>query len=801
MRVPYNWLKDYVDFDLSPPELANRLTMIGLEVEAIEEVKPGFEGVVVGKILSVERHPSASGLMVCWVDVGAERLPIICGAPNVREEEKVAVALQGAKLPDNRIIKRRRFKGLESAGMICSEAELGLGDDRSGIMVLPEGFRVGAPLDQALGLCDVILDLEVTPNRPDCMSLIGVAREVSVVVGKPLKLPGCPVEEGSERVEELAAVEIEDTESCPRYSARVVRGVRVGPSPAWLARRLEMTGLRPINNVVDVTNYVLMELGHPLHAFDLDRLSGRRIIVRRAAKDEVITTLDSVWRRLDEDILVIADAERPVAVAGVMGGMDSEVTDQTKDVLLESAYFHPPVVRAGAKKLDLSTEASQRFERGADFNATVGALDRAARLIAELSGGVIARGVIDQYPKRLSPPRIRLRPQRIGKILGVRIPRTRVESILTSLGCEVFRQEDTLQVCIPSFRPDLTREIDLIEEVARIYGYDRIPADERVSGSLGVEINAKERMISRIRDILTGLGMTEVVTSSLIDPAALDLFVPATSWVRISNPASHQMSVLRPALLPSLLEVTAWNLNRKVEGVKIFEVGRVFCSSGSSGSSGSILERIQVGGAITGVRKGQSWGEGTIEVDFFDIKGIVEMTLERIGCEKVEMRHLEDGIYESSQAVEVYVDGQGLGTLGMVSPDILARFDMSQPVYGFSLDLDALLNCCKRGKRYRPLPRFPAAHRDIAVIVDDHVEAEKVAQVILSVDPILTESVDLFDVYRGGQIPAGKKSLAFSLRFRSPERTLSDEEVDQLFGRIVDRLQKDFGARLRSKHE
>lgn len=793
MKISCAWLKDYIECDLSPSELAERLTMLGLEAESVEPLGGRYEGVVVGHVLSVERHPNADRLSVCEVDVGAKRLTIVCGAPNVAAGQKVPVAMVGAELANGLRIREVPVRGVSSEGMICAEDELGLSEDHSGTMVFPEDAQVGESLERALGLRDTIIDLDITPNRPDCLSLIGVAREIGAITGQELKVPCPQLEEKDPEVIELASVEILDPEGCPRYSARVITDVRVGPSPLWLRRRLEAAGLRPINNVVDATNYVLMEWGHPLHAFDLKRLTGRKIVVRRAAVDERILMLDGVERTLDEHVLAIADAERVVAVAGVMGGEETGVREDTQDVLLESAYFSPKVIRAGARYLGLSTEASQRFERGADFNATVPALDRAAEMIADLTDGCIARGVLDVYPKRLQEAAIHLRPEKVKGVLGTEIGADRTVEILTALGCKIRPEGEGLLAIAPSFRPDLAREIDLIEEVARVYGYDAIESREVVAGALGVQRTPGARLAEEMRNSLIGLGMTEVVTGTLVDPDALRRVDPDVDPIALSNPQSRDASALRSTLLPSLLAVARRNLNYKAERVRIFEIGRIF--SRCSGEE-PFSEKLQVEGVLIGARDEAFWGGVPENTDFFDFKGILETFVRGVFARKMEIQRIEAPIYEEGYAAAGLLNGETIGTFGKVAPSIASAFDIEEECFAFSLDFPALLSQCS-DRRFRPLPRFPAVERDLAVIVDREVPSGRLVDAIVSVNPELIETARIFDVYKGEQVPSGKKGLAVSLVFRSESSTLSDRDAEGLCAEILDRLSRDFGAKLR----
>lgn len=793
MKVAYRWLKELVDFDLSPSDLGEALTMMGLEAVSIENLEAALQGVVVGRVEEVRPHPNADRLSVCRVDVGTHVLEIVCGAPNVQKGQKVPVATVGTTLPNGQTIQRIVVRGVASAGMICSEVELGLGTDASGILVLsdevaPAGtIEIGAPLAEALGLDDTVIELELTSNRPDCMSMVGVAREIGAIVGCPVRMPKIDVIEDDVPVEAWISVDIEDPKGCPRYAARVIRGVQVGPSPVWMQRRLEQVGLRPINNVVDVTNYVLMELGHPLHAFDLDRLTDRRIVVRRAKKGEALTTLDDVERTLDEQILVIADAVRPVAIAGVMGGGNSEVSDQTTDLLLESAYFDPMVIRRGAKQLGMSTEASQRFERGMDWDGVIRAIDRAAQLIREVAGGAVARGILDVFPRPFQRTVVSFRPERVNRILGTDLSGEAMGEMLGQLGCTVSERDGKLEVETPSFRPDLSREIDLVEEVARVYGYNAIESREVGGGSLWVERKASDRLIASTREALTGLGLYEVVTSSFTDP---DLCQGEP--IRVSNASHRGVSALRTDLLPGLLEVARWNINRKMETVEVFEIGAVFPPGEP--------EELQIAALVAGVTH-SGWDRSARAFDFYDLKGILESYVEGVLGEHIQYRPVVVGhpAYEEERVAELRCQGQPVGFYGQVRGDLCAQFDLERPVYSFCLRAPNLLSAFDQSRMFVPLPRYPAVERDLAVIVPEDVEWGQILEAVLSVDRTLIESVELFDVYRGKPVPAGEKSLAFSVRLRSSEGTLSEEQAGTVYDRMVARLSEAFGARLRAQ--
>lgn len=797
MKVTYRWLKEYTNFDLSPTELAERLSMIGLNVETMEDLSEKYEGVLVGRVLSCRPHPNTDRLSLCEVDISVEKLSIVCGAPNVAAGQKVPVATVGTKLPSGNVINQTRIRGIESYGMICSESELGLGDDSDTIMVLPESVPVGGKLAEVLELDDVVYDFEITPNRPDCLSVVGIAREISVILGVPLRLPEISFKESSKKTRDLVSVRIFDTEGCPRYTARVIEGVRVGPSPNWLRRRLEAVGSRSINNVVDVTNYVLFELGHPLHAFDLDLVSERSIIVRRARNGEKIVTLDGIERELSEEVLVITDPEKSVGVAGVMGGVNTEVSEQTGKVLLECAYFSPKVIRRGARSLGMSTDASHRFERGVDFDGTLRAINRTAQLIAEIAGGNIAEGALDVYPTVIEPKLITLRSKRIKVILGVKVENEQTKSILTSLGCSIEEYEKKngiMYVRVPSFRPDLEREIDLIEEIARVFGYDKIPATQVTAGSFSPRISPQEKLKERTREILIGLGLYEVVTSSLIDVDLTKVLKSDTPPICVANPSSPQMSALRWNVLPSLLEVARWNLNRDIENVRIFELGRIYNENGKESPA---KESIQLSGLLIGSRREIQWDEKNLKGDFYDVKGIVETYLDEISLHGWTIQDQGNFAFESGLACSILVGDDYLGTLGKVSHQLMDWYDIKSEGYGFILDFEKLLLYSQREKKFHLISRYPAVKRDIAVVLDEEIPFRSVLETIREAGGTTLEYVRLFDVYRGDQIPRSKKSLALSLRFRSFEETLSDREVDMLFKRILDELFRKHGAKLR----
>ena len=793
MKVTLNWLREFIDFDWDAAELQKRLTMSGLESESLDDLGERYSGIVVGHVTARSQHPRADRLSVCKVDIGeATRATIVCGAPNVASGQKVAVILPGHTLPDGTMIGRTRIRGVESDGMICSEVELDLGTDADGILVLPADCRVGAPFAEAVGLDDVVVEFEVTPNRPDCLSVVGIAREIRALTGAELRLPGKAPGESGDPVTASASVEIEDAGGCPRYVCRVVRGVEIGPSPEWMQRRLHAVGMRPVNNVVDMTNFAMLELGQPLHAFDLATIPDGAVVVRRGRIGEGLRLLDGRGCDLDDNVLVIADRQRPIALAGIMGGAATEVTGRTTDILLESAYFSPEMVRAGARRLGLSTEASARFQRGTDWELPTVASDRAAGFIAELTGGRVAPGRIDAYPSPLQRARIPLRRKRVNALLSTRLQACDCSRILELLGCDVDSQGDSLQVSVPGFRPDLQREVDLVEEVGRIYGYDRIEASGSLRGPLESTVVSGFELQQKFRQRMTAAGADEVVTSTIVDGGW-------TSWDRLpsapllANPATAS-DVLRSSLIPSLADVARRNFNRRADTVCIFELGKCFFE-GDRGAGSRHTESLRLGGLWFGLGTSSSWRGERRQVDFLDLKGLVESVMEDLDPGFSSGAH---PLMRVGHCAEVSISGEPAGNLGECSRDLREAFDLPEPVYIFELDLEVLATAWRaRGVAFQPPPKFPPIERDLAVVLDASVPAGEVIAAVGQVDPNLIETVELFDVYTGDQVAPGEKSLAFNLLLRSSERTLQDQEADEVIARVLADLGGAFGVRLR----
>ena len=790
--------------NLSMDELAQGLTMAGMEVEAAHPIGRELESLVVGKIVEVRKHPQADRLTICKVTTGAETLELVCGAPNVRPEILVPIALPGARLPSGFEVQVATIRNIVSAGMICSEKELEISEDHSGIMILPEGIPVGLSLSKALGAEDTLLEINVTPNRGDCLSHIGIAREISAIFSRPLKLPDVSAAPVGKAIQEETSVSILAPDYCPRYSARLVRGVTIGPSPSWLRQRLLSVGIRSINNVVDVTNFVLMEYGQPLHSFDFDTLAGRRIVVRKAQPNERMTTLDGQERDLTSEMLVIADGEKGVALAGIMGGLDTEIQPSTKNILLESAYFDPRCIRRTAKKLSLSSEASMRFERGVDIEGVLKANDRAALLIQELAGGEIIPGWIDQYPQPLTIEPIALSAIKTSRFLGIKVSPENVVDISRRLGLTAaIKERDLVEITPPSFRRDLTRTVDLMEEVARLVGYDRIPVTiPNISSTSRKELKAIP-IRRRIKEILTGLGFDEIITYSFISEELCSAFLdprPSTniSFVRINNPISEDQSVMRISLIPGILMTMSKNLAQRNLNLRLFELGKVFFPSADPNTLPRETNRLCV--LWTGRRYPESHYFKSESVDFYDLKGVLEDLHQELKIEDYSLRAAVPPVYFApGKYIQIYCQDEYLGEMGEISPQVWSLFDLKQTAYLFDLDLDLLIPRVPEVPIFKPWPRFPEITRDIALIINENISWKEIQNEILSLKDPLIKEIELFDLYYGKPIPEGKKNMGVRIHYRSPEKTLSDELVNLIHEKLMKHVLEKFGATLRER--
>ena len=809
MKVSLSWLKEYTSVTGDPAEIAAELTMAGLEVEAVEDRYTFLDKVVVGRVETAEKHPEADRLSCCRVDVGDEILSIVCGAPNVKSGLMVACACVGAVLPGGLEIKKSKLRGAISQGMLCSATELTLGIDGSGIMELSPDLIPGTPLVQALDLSDVMFDIDLTPNRPDCLSVIGVAREVAAAQGidfNPVTPVPLMVSSAKGNVSDFIQVDIHDPALCHRYMAAMVMDVKVGPSPYWLQDRLESVGLTPINNIVDVTNFVMMEMGQPLHAFDYDFLTQKRIEVRRAGIKQDFLTLDSKTHVLDPDMLVICDGEKPVGLAGVMGGENSEIIPETTRVLVESAYFDPVSVRRTAKLCGINSDASHRFERGVDPEGCASALARAVALMVETSGGTLVPGVIDAHPTAFVPLKIELDTGALNRRLGTDLDEGQICKMLGSVGFGTTPSSPgVLTVDVPSFRVDVTRPEDLSEEVARLWGYDKIETSFPMVPSLRQHPAPAIEFRDSVKDIMNGFGFFEAVNYSFTDAGMCDKLLLAPEdgrWAmeKILNPISEEMSVLRTSLLPGLLETMGRNVAKQTDTLRIFEVGKTFLATGQGIQP---REKEMLAGLWTGSRSGVSWHGKTVACDFFDLKGVVEGFLAALGISATEVvfspaPEKEFPYFRKGCGAVVRMGSTCLGSLGEIAPAVCANFALKQGAFVFELDMHSLLLASPQTIVAQPLPRFPSVERDITMIVDEAVAAGDVCDDLLrhTRDNSLVEDVFLFDVYQGAPLAEGQKSLSFRIVYRSAEKTLKEKKIKGLHSTISGWLIKQYDATL-----
>jgi phenylalanyl-tRNA synthetase beta chain len=812
MKFTVNWLREYIDLDLTAEELAERLTMLGLEVDSVTVLSQGLEQIRLGLVKEAKPHPNADRLTICSVEVAGEILPIVCGAPNARAGLWTAVALPGTQLPSGLLVREAAIRGQVSKGMLCSEKELGISDNHSGIMEIPGPVKPGDSFLKIVGLDDTLIEVDLTPNRPDCASVIGIAREVAASTGQQVKIPG-----GVSRPVELGAapsfaVEIKAPEDCPRYAARLLKNIHIGPSPWWLQRRLINIGLRSINNIVDITNLVMMEFGQPLHAFDFQKLAGAKIVVRRADEGEKFVTLDNTERLLDAEMLLICDAEKPVAIAGIMGGLNSEVSSETTEVLLESACFNPVGIRRTARKLKMATDASYRFERGVDPGGTRLAMERAVQLMVDIAGAEVTADVIDNCVGIVSKPALRLRVQRTCDLLGMVMTGEEIAATLRTIEMRVEREDDdTLIVQPPSFRVDIEREIDLVEEIARLVGYNDIPSSlPIVPMSFPVQMQGRE-LRKQTAAMLTSLGYSEAVNYSFIAEKHFDKLDLAGDdrsrcTVRLLNPLSEDQSVMRTLLLPGLLDNVLRNVNRQTISVRLFEIGKVFLpqAAGDLPITEQPAEITRVAGVLSGRRHPDSLllHYGTEAVDIYDVKGTVELLLGQLRLSGLSFDKVPPGrripAYVAPECFLLLMNaGEEIGLLGSVSDSVLRNFGIKQPVYFFDLDLDAIAGIAPVAKHFRPLPKYPAVNWDIAMLVPEAVEVGKILRAVEGCHHDLLEKVEIFDVYQGKNITPGFKSVALSLIYRSATATLDDSMVDNVHQKIIKLIETEFSGRLR----
>ncbi|MDD2463892.1 MAG: phenylalanine--tRNA ligase subunit beta [Desulfobulbus sp.] len=814
MKFTLSWLNQFVSTQgLTPAQIADRLTMLGLEVDSVEELFADLAPIIIARVTEVSKHPDADKLTICTVDTGEECVQIVCGAPNVRAGMVTALAKPGVKLPDGTKIKKSKVRGVVSAGMLCSSRELGINNDHGGIMDLNDSLVAGLPLIDALTMRDTMIEVDLTPNRPDCASVRGIAREVVSFAGGPLQ-PLVPSVTPLTGKNVDYQVVIDDAELCPRYTARKLTQIKIGPSPEWMQQRLTAVGMRPINNIVDITNYVMLESGQPLHAFDFETLIGKKIVVRqpKATESEIIT-LDSNKRQLDPEMLLICDAERPVALAGVMGGLETEITEKSTTILLESACFNPVSIRRTARKLGIPSEASYRFERGVDPNLADKALERAVNLMVEYAGAEPEADGLDIYPGKKELICLQLRIERLCRLLGMSLSREQVASYLESIEFIVRPlDEGTLEVLVPSFRIDIEREIDLVEEVARLVGYNEIPTSQPFIRMDYPQRDALRSLRQETARLLTAQGFSEAINYSFVSVTHLNLCRLAENdsrrkLTRLLNPLTEEQAVMRSMLLPGLLENIRRNINFQQPDIRLFEIGKTFIQE----EEGVLpLERMYLCAVLCGQRypQAESLHFSAQKGDFFDIKGLATNLLQVLRVDEGEsgamFQYLPEAVQpycDPNQAVILSPQKTVVGSLGAVHPETLKGFDIKQPVYFLEIDLEQLLSLEKTPKQFRSLPKYPTVKRDISLVVPDALPAGDLLMAIRRQSQKYLESAEIFDVYRGKPIQAGHKSVALGLTYRSATATLDDQTVDKVHQKIVNSLMADFNARYREGSE
>ncbi|MGJ0848094.1 phenylalanyl-tRNA synthetase beta subunit [Tissierella praeacuta DSM 18095] len=797
MLLPVKWLKDYIETEKDARILADGLTLSGSHVESIIALNKGIENVVVGKILNIEKHPDADKLLICKVSIGRETLQIVTGATNLNVEDYIPVAVVGAKLPGDITIEKTNFRGVDSYGMLCSLKELGYSDNvipkemKDGIFILDKEYPLGMSIVNIMGLDSEVIEFEITPNRPDCLSIIGMAREAAATFNIGLKESTITIKNEVEDIKDyLESIEV-PSDNCNRYYAKVIKDVKIEPSPLWMQTRLMEAGVRPINNIVDITNFVMLEYGEPLHAFDLEKVEGRKIIVRQAKEGEKILTLDEVERNLKSSDLVIADDKKPIALAGVMGGFDTEITENTKYVLLEGANFNSKSVRLTSKRFGLRTEASTRFEKGIDSNLGQVAVDRVCQLVEEIGAGIVIKGNIDVYKKVKKENIITVRPTRVNKLLGTVIPVEDMIKYLNGLGFEAKEEEELITVKIPTFRLDIEREVDLIEEIGRLYGFHNIESKPLIGVLTRGEKPKARRIEDKAKTILQGLGLNEVMTYSFISPKAYDkINLPENSslrnYIKLINPLGEDYSVMRTTLIPNMLELLSRNYNRGVPHCAVYEIGNTFTAK-----EFPIKELPQEKKILSLGVYGNK--------DFYYLKEVVDKTLDRLGIKDIEYIREENNLtFHPGRTAKLILNEEELGILGEIHVDVAENYDIQDRVYVAQLDFDKIVELTNLEIKYKPLPKYPSMLRDLALVVKEDILVGDIQKVISRHGEGLIEKIELFDIYTGNQIPEGMKSVAYSITYRSYDRTLRDDEVNNIQQAIIQDLENTFDAKLRS---
>jgi phenylalanyl-tRNA synthetase beta chain len=788
------WLKDYVDIKVDLKTFADKMTMSGSKVERVEELGKEIENVVVGKILKIEKHPDADKLVIGQVDVGSEVIQIVTGASNIKEGDYIPVAMHGSILPGGVKIKKGKLRGIESNGMMCSAEELGIDTDNlpeellDGIYILDREYPLGKDIKEVLGLNDAVVEFEITNNRPDCLSIIGIAREAAATFGEKLDYPAISYKDNKENIKDYIDIEVRNAELCTRYAAKVVKNVVIKESPAWMQERLKKAGVRAINNIVDITNFVMLELGQPMHAFDYRKLEDKKIIVRNAKAGEVIKTLDEIDRNLDESMLVIADGKKPTGIAGVMGGYGSEIEDDTSILVFESACFNPVNIRLTSKKLGLRTEASSRFEKGIDAELAKLALERACSLIEQLGAGEVVGGIIDIYPSPKKARKLDLRVNRVRDFLGTDISEEMMISYLKPLGFKVEKNTD-LEVYVPTFRDDVEGEADLIEEIARLYGYDNIPSKLMDTTFTQGGIDYRQKIRKLAKDNMAAQGLYEVVTYTFVSPNVynkinLKAENPLRNAIKLMNPLGEDQSIMRTTIIPNMLEVISRNYNMKIDEGKFYELSKIYLSEKLP-----LEELAEEKETLTIGMYGK--------IDFFDLKGVIENLLEELNIDKYRILSSNNDSMHPGRTAELLINNKRVGCLGEIHPEVLDKYDIPVRVYIAELDFEEIIKQSTLEVSYRPLPKYPSVDRDIAVVVAEEITAGQVEEIIKNKGGKLVEEVKLFDIYRGSQIQQGYKSMAYSIIYRSDEKTLEEEDISKVHNKIINSLINQVGAALR----
>jgi phenylalanyl-tRNA synthetase beta chain len=793
MKVPFKWLKDYVNIDISPKELSDRLTLSGSKVEEVITSGDEIQNVVTGKILKIEPHPDAEKLVICQLDIATgENLQIVTGANNMKEGDIVPAALHGSSLPNGLKIKKGKLRGIPSNGMMCSEEELGIAGDEPvhGLMILPQDTPIGKDIKEVLGLDNSVIDFEITSNRPDCFSVLGIARETAATLGVSYKTPDTSFKAASsDNIADSLKVEIRDTKLCRRYIARGVKNIKIEPSPAWMQERLMQAGVRPINNIVDITNFVMIELGQPMHAFDRREISSNTIVVERAQEGEKFTTLDAVERTLNANVLNIKNGATTIGLAGIMGGLDSEVKDDTTEIVFESANFDGTNIRVSSKALGLRTEASSKFEKDLDPNLALLAIDRACNLICELSAGEVMEGTIDIYPEQVIEKTLEVSSSWMNKFLGTEISSEKMKEYLDRLELLTTIKGDTLEIKVPTFRSDVNIKEDVAEEVARIFGYNNVPTTVMNSASLNGGKNKKQKLEDKIIQALIGCGLSQSISYSFVSPKVYDkILIPQDSHLRravtIKNPLGEDFSIMRTTSIPSMMEALARNYSRSNEEASLFEIGKIYMPNEDASKLPEEKNIITIG----------MYGK----VDYFDLKGIVENVIAALGIESVAFQRESGNVtFHPGKTAAVYSKKEYIGILGELHPDVNDNYGIDESCYIAVLDLDVLVKLSSMDKKYKPLPKYPAVTRDLAVLVDEEILVQQIEDIIRRQGSSMVENIALFDVYKGSQIPEGKKSVAYSLSYRLEHKTLTDVEVNKVHDKILRSLEHQLGAQLR----